>query len=916
MYVEPTLAELSKLSEEELAAVPYFAVGHEEHGWVRWDGETDVRGLRLDDIVHFSSGEVSVYPEEEWDGSEDRVKPEVGSGLNKPAVVCLARVFPLDEEGKQLTEPSDVRRFRDRLEAATNSMDSAEFLAYEEEEGNWVFRVAHFSRYGLPAALRVVPSPGRAGGASGDEQQQQQATEVVTGAPVSSRPLTMETERETTAGATTVTTIASDRPSFGRRSPARKRTLDLSMSEKVEAATATMTASTPASGVANGIFGERTAATPSAAVSQFGSGLFAVDDGADVDPDTVEYVVGGGGEEAEDRAPRTVSSWHASRRVPSHQSAIVPLSGPLPKRRALATVQATGPVSASLLGPIADGSLRVAASSAAFRAAQLNASVAASGVVVVPSRTASLVLATPPVPATVEAARVATLDDFLVLCSSPDPRAAVASYVTRLGKADPRGTFSLMSTLFGADTASSSSSYRTWLQRRVQERQLTDSRSMSSVFRALRCGQTDLAVQAAVDAGKPRLATLLAQRRGIVGESGLGQVEPCTTKGCDGCERDVLSLLAGRVCDVPYEGQWESALLCVALFAAETAEAGPDNLAAVLGAYSTAVARGQLPKPASRSVVSKRDAAFFLLALKASPAGAAGLVDNLAQPGAYETGCATTAWLTLQTLQVLGVLPAAAVRASAGAARLGTRLATELAAQGEWQVGVHVAARSGLTGLVAQLLDHHAVAVDTMSHHECCVPRTRVEETLAVRAAAAGDTQAQIGHLVAAGAWRDLHELLVSTVAPRYVLSHGVDGSSSFAAPLSIVASALAEHTDEIADWHRGLATYLDVAQLQVERSRMRDGRASLDELAARAARLSTVLGLLPAETAEQRAAASALSSVVAQTLVEVVRCRPSSDLQDAVEECAALLTCMSYLVVDERMRLTRELVLLRAGIC
>ena len=62
-----------------------FAVMRRGVGRVQWEEPVDVRGLELDGLVHFSKGSVQVY-------LDSAAKPQVGVGLNKPAMVCSLHV--------------------------------------------------------------------------------------------------------------------------------------------------------------------------------------------------------------------------------------------------------------------------------------------------------------------------------------------------------------------------------------------------------------------------------------------------------------------------------------------------------------------------------------------------------------------------------------------------------------------------------------------------------------------------------------------------------------------------------------------------------------------------------------------------------------------------------------------------------
>jgi Nucleoporin autopeptidase len=88
--VFPTIAELECISE----------------------GSVDVRGANLDDVVAIETKDVSVYQKDEEEGT----KPEIGTKLNRPAVITLDGVFP--REGRGVTKaagssaciiPADMR---------------------------------------------------------------------------------------------------------------------------------------------------------------------------------------------------------------------------------------------------------------------------------------------------------------------------------------------------------------------------------------------------------------------------------------------------------------------------------------------------------------------------------------------------------------------------------------------------------------------------------------------------------------------------------------------------------------------------------------------------------------------------------------------------------------------------------------
>ncbi len=95
-------------------------------------------------LVLFRHKEVTVYP-------DDSKKPPEGEGLNRKAEITLDRVWPVDKStGDYITNPERlaVLRYEERLARAAHRLQ-AKFIEYRPETGSWVFRVNHFSKYGL-----------------------------------------------------------------------------------------------------------------------------------------------------------------------------------------------------------------------------------------------------------------------------------------------------------------------------------------------------------------------------------------------------------------------------------------------------------------------------------------------------------------------------------------------------------------------------------------------------------------------------------------------------------------------------------------------------------------------------------------------------------------------------------------------
>ncbi|XP_045508854.1 nuclear pore complex protein Nup98-Nup96, partial [Colias croceus] len=144
-YTIPSLEEMTKyLRPDGTCVVPHLTIGRRNYGNVFYNCEIDVAGLDLDALVHFLNKEVIIYP-------EDSERPPVGEGLNRKAIVTLDRVWPRDKtEKRPVTEPERLLKmdFEGKLRRVCDKHDT-QFIEYRPQTGSWVFKVEHFSKYGL-----------------------------------------------------------------------------------------------------------------------------------------------------------------------------------------------------------------------------------------------------------------------------------------------------------------------------------------------------------------------------------------------------------------------------------------------------------------------------------------------------------------------------------------------------------------------------------------------------------------------------------------------------------------------------------------------------------------------------------------------------------------------------------------------
>ncbi|NXB78736.1 NUP98 protein, partial [Donacobius atricapilla] len=144
-YTIPSLEELARLTNDRKECiVTDFTIGRRGYGSIYFEGEINLTNLNLDEIVHIRRKEVIVYP-------DDEKKPPIGEGLNRRAEVTLDGVWPTDKTSRCLIKSPErlaEMNYEGRLEAVSRKQ-GARFKEYRPETGSWVFKVRHFSKYGL-----------------------------------------------------------------------------------------------------------------------------------------------------------------------------------------------------------------------------------------------------------------------------------------------------------------------------------------------------------------------------------------------------------------------------------------------------------------------------------------------------------------------------------------------------------------------------------------------------------------------------------------------------------------------------------------------------------------------------------------------------------------------------------------------
>ncbi|KAL4921695.1 nuclear protein 96-domain-containing protein [Aspergillus aurantiobrunneus] len=144
-WMKPTKAELSKLNREELKRFVGLTVGRQRCGAVTFDDPVDLTTIDLDalfgGLVEIGVRKITVYPDES-------MKPARGKGLNVPSTLSIENSWPRGRD-KKAPSPFTSGPLFDKHIDRLMKVHNTEFVRYETETGTWVFRVAHYTTYGL-----------------------------------------------------------------------------------------------------------------------------------------------------------------------------------------------------------------------------------------------------------------------------------------------------------------------------------------------------------------------------------------------------------------------------------------------------------------------------------------------------------------------------------------------------------------------------------------------------------------------------------------------------------------------------------------------------------------------------------------------------------------------------------------------
>lgn len=144
-WMKPSENQIRRMSKDQLRRVENYSVGRQGCGHVEFNRPVDLSMTPVEDIygsiVLIELRSVTVYPDQ-------TKKPAQGKGLNVPSTLYLENSWPRQKDRKTPLHEKSGPRFNKHIDRLRKVVGT-EFVRYEKDTGVWVFKVPHFTRYGL-----------------------------------------------------------------------------------------------------------------------------------------------------------------------------------------------------------------------------------------------------------------------------------------------------------------------------------------------------------------------------------------------------------------------------------------------------------------------------------------------------------------------------------------------------------------------------------------------------------------------------------------------------------------------------------------------------------------------------------------------------------------------------------------------
>ncbi|CAG9320900.1 unnamed protein product [Blepharisma stoltei] len=123
--ISPSMIELARMTKDEITRVKDFTIEN-SYGKIIFEGETNLIGVDLDQIIKIGYREAIIYP----DDSENQ-KPKVGEELNKSATIMLYKCAPDRESEEKFVEKLKKSCLRNRTQ----------YIGWDKETQIYTFKI-------------------------------------------------------------------------------------------------------------------------------------------------------------------------------------------------------------------------------------------------------------------------------------------------------------------------------------------------------------------------------------------------------------------------------------------------------------------------------------------------------------------------------------------------------------------------------------------------------------------------------------------------------------------------------------------------------------------------------------------------------------------------------------------------------
>ena len=144
-WMHPSLSDMKLLSKDRLRNFSGLTIGREGCGRCSFNEPVDLSNINLDhvfdNIAKIGIRTVTIYP-------QGVKKPPVGMGLNVASTITLENSWPRLRDRRTPSYEKSGPKFEKHVDRL-RKVHGTEFVDYNKDAGEWIFRVPHFTTYSL-----------------------------------------------------------------------------------------------------------------------------------------------------------------------------------------------------------------------------------------------------------------------------------------------------------------------------------------------------------------------------------------------------------------------------------------------------------------------------------------------------------------------------------------------------------------------------------------------------------------------------------------------------------------------------------------------------------------------------------------------------------------------------------------------